>query len=349
MTSWQDILIPVSTSVLKAMEILDKTGLQALVVVNDQRHLLGIITDGDFRRGILTGIPLQDSVARIMNPNPTTVSVDDDAPTILSLMKNKSMHQIPVLDNQNRVVRVEFMGTLLNPEKRENVVVLMAGGLGERLRPLTDDCPKPLLKIGDKPILETIINHFVDFGFEKFYLAVNYKGEMLKDYFDDGSRFGVQIRYVDENKPLGTAGALGLIPDEITRPMIVMNGDLLTKVNFNRLLDSHHDSKAVATMCVREYDFRVPYGVVNMDNGQITSIDEKPVQHFFVNAGIYVLNPECMSLIPKDTYFDMPALFEALAAQKKSVTGFPVREYWLDIGKMDDFEKANGDYVKNFS
>jgi NDP-sugar pyrophosphorylase family protein len=225
----------------------------------------------------------------------------------------------------------------------------MAGGLGTRLGELTRDCPKPLLRVGNKPVLETILENCIEYAFKRFYISVNYKADMLKDYFGDGSRWGVDIRYIEEKKRLGTAGALGLLPEDPTVPLLVMNADVLTKINFKHLLEFHEEHRSVATMCVREYEFQVPYGVVKIDNHRLLDILEKPVHQFFVNAGIYVLNPEAVSMVPKNTYFDMPALFEKLLQDQAETAAFPVREYWLDIGRKDDLERANGDYAEVFS
>jgi NDP-sugar pyrophosphorylase family protein len=225
----------------------------------------------------------------------------------------------------------------------------MAGGLVNRLRPLTDECPKPMLKVGNKPLLETIVENFIEYGFHRFYISVNYMADVVESYFGDGSRWGVDIEYLHEEHRLGTAGALSLLPETPTEAILVMNGDLLTKVNFKQLLDFHYGHQAQATMCVREYDFQVPYGVVKIDGQRITSIDEKPIQRFFVNAGIYVLEPEALDLISSNIFFDMTTLFEKLIELKKEPAVFPIREYWLDIGHLADYNRANGEYRDIFS
>jgi NDP-sugar pyrophosphorylase family protein len=225
----------------------------------------------------------------------------------------------------------------------------MAGGLGTRLRPLTDDIPKPLLKVGNKPILETIIRNFAEHGFVNITISLNYKGDMIKDYFGDGSDFGVNIDYVEENKRLGTAGALSLLKENPHEPFFVMNGDLLTDVNFSHLLDFHSFGNSTATMCVREYEYQVPYGVIQTKDSDITSIVEKPIQKFFVNAGIYVLSPSVFNDIPENEFFDMPTLFNILIEKQKKVSSFPIHEYWLDIGRMSDFEQAQSEYFRIFS
>ena len=220
----------------------------------------------------------------------------------------------------------------------------MAGGLGSRLQPLTEDKPKPLLSVGDKPILETILESFIEQNFRRFYISVNYKADAIKKHFADGGRWNAEIRYLEEETRLGTAGALDLIPERPELPLLVMNGDLLTRVNFRDLLDYHLDQKAQATMCVREYDFQVPFGVVEIEDHHILSIDEKPVHRFFVNAGIYVLEPGLIDLIPKGEYFDMTDLFARAIEKGHETQAFPIHEYWIDVGRIDDLDRANHDH-----
>ncbi len=264
--------------------------------------------------------------------------------------QSKAINQVPVIDNEGVLLGLEVLKELITQDARDNFVVIMAGGLGKRLSPLTESTPKPLLLVGNKPILEIILDSFISQGFKNFFISVNYKADMIKEYFRDGSHISVNINYLEEKESLGTAGPLALLNEQLNQqtdlPLIVMNGDLLTKVNFSSLLEFHADQKAVATMCVREYDLQVPYGVVGIDGDQIKAIDEKPIQKFFVNAGIYVLDPIVTRLIPQGLRYDMPTLFNALRSLDKKTTAFPILEYWLDIGKKDDFEKANDDFTK---
>lgn len=348
MERWRKALVAPEHTIREAIQTIDEGAIQIALVVDGENRLLGTVTDGDIRRGILKGVSLGDSVRCIMNSRPIIADADESREKILETMKQTRLHQIPVVDARGRLVSVEILDELLKVSNRENWVMLMAGGLGSRLRPLTDDCPKPLLKVGSKPLLEIILENFLEYGFRKFYLSVNYKAEMVKEYFGDGARWGADIRYVHEDRRLGTAGALSLLPEKPVLPLIVMNGDLLTKVNFQQLLDFHAEHGAKATMCVREYDLQVPYGVVRIENHRILSIDEKPVQRFFVNAGIYVLEPETLDCIPPSAYFDMPDLFLKLIEQKRETSVFPIREYWLDVGHMEDFARANGDFPEVF-
>ncbi|MFD2170091.1 nucleotidyltransferase family protein [Tumebacillus lipolyticus] len=348
MKSWRQILIPPTASILQAIETIDQGALQIALIVSENNRLLGTVTDGDVRRGILRGVSLDRPVADIMNDHPITASSQDTQETILATMKLRRLQQIPILDQSGIVIGVQVLADMLRAGQRDNWVVLMAGGLGTRLAPLTNECPKPLLKVGSKPLLETIMQNFIEYGFHKFYLSVNYKAEMIRDYFGDGSRFGVEIRYVHEEKRMGTAGALSLLPERPDETFFVMNGDLLTKVNFQQLLDFHGEHGAMGTMCVREYDFQIPYGVVKTDRHRLQGIVEKPVEHFFVNAGIYVLEPSCIDLIPAGEYYDMPSLFEQLIEQQRETSVFPIREYWMDIGQMADYERANGEFAEVF-
>ncbi len=348
MKSWKDSLIKASLSIRKAIEVIDAAGFQIALVVNDENFFLGTVTDGDIRRGILRGCSLDQSVEMIMRKDPTVASVGDDREKILSLMKQRSIHQIPVLDSAGKVIRLELLDELLQTEIKDNWVILMVGGLGKRLSPLTDTIPKPLIAVGKKPILETIIENFIEYGFRNFFLAVNYKDQMIKDYFGDGSRWNVRIEYLSEEKRMGTAGALSLLPQRPQKTFFVMNGDLLTKINLTQLLNFHRESNVTGTMCVREYDFQVPYGVVKMDDRFIQAIDEKPIHRFFVNAGIYVLEPSVLDFIVAKDFFDMPQLFEKIIAEKERAAAFPVREYWLDIGRIDDLERAHQEFPKVF-
>ncbi|MGN7469343.1 nucleotidyltransferase family protein [Brevibacillus sp. SAFN-007a] len=349
MVNWREMLVLPKTPIITTLEIIDKNARQIALVADEEERLLGTVTDGDIRRGLLKGLALTDPISMVMNPSPIVASSYDTRDHILSVMKIKQVHQIPVVNEHGRIVRVEILDDLLHPKMKENWVVLMAGGLGTRLYPLTHDCPKPLLKVGDKPILETILQSFIDQGFHRFYLSVKYKAEMIQQHFGDGSKWGVTIRYLEEQESLGTAGALSLLPEKPSDPFFVMNGDLLTKVNFEQLLDFHKTYQAQATMCVREYDHQVPYGVVRLDKHRLVSIEEKPTQRYFVNAGIYVLDPAVLDYIPQRQFFDMPSLFEyVMKDQQQQAIAFPIREYWLDIGRMADFEKANVEFAEVF-
>jgi len=344
-----EIKISPETSIRQALQVIDTGAMKIALVVDETDRLIGTITDGDIRRGLLRGLGMEDMILDIYNPNPVVTSIHERKEKIIELAVSKRIYQIPLVDDLFRVVELAEIDHLLEREKHANSVVIMAGGQGQRLRPLTNDTPKPMLLVGGKPILETVLHGFHDNGFSNFYISLNYRGIQIKDYFGDGSVFGVKIQYLEEESKMGTAGALSLIGKEQTLPLIIINGDILTRVNFENLLDFHQQNCATATMCIREYGMEVPYGVVGLSQSNIISIEEKPVQQFFVNAGIYVLNPEVLKFIPSGTHIDMTAVFEQLFAAKKAILSYPIREYWMDIGKPEDFRRAETDYKKYFN
>ncbi len=347
MNNWKSIQIYESTSIEKAIEIIDKGGVRGAIVTDQDSFLKGTLTDGDIRRGIIRGVNLKSDVREIMNPTPITIQSEKVA-LAHKLMNEKGLLQIPVVNESNQVLKVIFHESVLENEGLANHVVIMAGGLGSRLGDLTKDTPKPLLKVGKKPILQTIVEGLKESGLSKIFLSVNYKSDHIKNFFGDGSDFSASISYLNEEKKLGTAGSLSLLPKNINEPIIVMNGDLLTKINYVELLEFHKQNNALATMCVREYDFQVPYGVVEMNGLGIKSIKEKPIHRFFVNAGVYVLDPRVLHLIEVDTYVDMTTVFNRLIEEKQKTAVFPIREYWMDIGQLDDFKKANHEFDENF-
>jgi len=344
MATWKDVIVSPQTPLIEAIAKIDASGLQIALVLSPDDSLLGIVTDGNIRRSILEENSRQIPVSEIMNARPTTAMVSMSREKMLALMRLKVFHHLPLVDEADKVVGLVTLDELIGAAERPNWVVLMAGGLGKRLRPLTNECPKPLLMVGGKPILENIIERFAEQGYKRIFLSVNYKAQMIKKHFGVGERWGVQVEYLHEDTRLGTAGALSLLPEKPTVPIIVMNGDLLTHINFDSLLEFHTIHNAVATMAVREFDFQVPYGVVRMDGVHIAAIEEKPTQSYFVNAGIYVLSPEALNYLPDNTFYDMPALFDYLIMVKKVTAAYPLREYWLDIGRLEEFERAQQEW-----
>lgn len=348
MVEWRKVLIPPSFTICETIEKIDSSSLQIALVVDEYDHLLGTVTDGDIRRALLKGVSLHDAVHPIMNAQPVTIKLGEDSRHILFIMKQHKLRHLPMVDENGVLQGVELLEQFIHSPALDYWVMLMVGGLGKRLGSLTRDCPKPLLKVGNKPILETILEKLIESGFHRFYFLVNYKAEMIEQYFGDGSIWGVEIRYLHEKKRMGTAGGLKLLSEKLTQPIIVMNGDLLTKLNFHQLLQFHAEMQVQATMCVRQYDIEVPYGVVKVSNHRLTDIVEKPVHHFFVSAGIYVLEPNVLKYIPDNAYYDMPNLFQKLIAEKTEIAAFPIREYWVDIGKLADFHRANEEYNEVF-
>lgn len=349
MKSWKDVIIQPKTTILETMKIIDATTMQFAAVVDVNMFLLGTVTDGDIRRGILKGLSLDTSISEVMNTSPICEREGYKSLYYKKRMRERKLKQLPLISSDNLLQRIVFSDELELTTKKANKVLLMVGGLGTRLRPLTDTIPKPMLNIGSKPIVETIMESFKNYGFTNFILSVNYKKEIIMDYFQDGTHLGVNIEYIEETKRLGTAGALSLLSEKPSEPFFVMNGDLLTKVNFEQLLDFHYETNSTATMCVREYEYQIPYGVIETENHQLLSIIEKPIHKSFVNAGIYVLNPSALEQVPKGEFYDMPELYKRLMKEQEKVSAFPVREYWLDIGRLDDYEQAKDEYEETFN
>ncbi len=348
MKNYKNILLNPESTIREALKIIDSGAMKIGIVVDENEKLIGTVTDGDIRRGLLNNLSLDDIIESVIFRTPTVCKIDDTKEKILEIALEKKLYQIPIVDNDGKLIGIEEVDELLKPKHKNNKVVLMVGGLGTRLRPLTDKTPKPMLKVGDKPILETIILNFKKYGFTEIILSVSYKSEIIENYFGNGSKFGVNIEYVHEEKRMGTAGALSLIREKLSEPFFVMNGDLLTNINFEHMMDYHVQNHAIATMGVREYDFQVPYGVVNVDGINIKSIEEKPVHNFYVSGGVYVLDSKVLDLIPENEFFDMPTLFEKIIEKNLKSISFPIREYWLDIGRMEEFEKANNEYHEVF-
>jgi dTDP-glucose pyrophosphorylase/CBS domain-containing protein len=339
--NWKKILISEQSSIKDALSIIDKEAMKLALVVDVNQTLLGTVTDGDIRRALIKNLPLSTAVSEIMNSSPITAKMGTPRSELLKAMEDKELLSIPILDS-SKVVGLETLHQVLQQNKYDNPVFLMAGGFGTRLKPLTDNCPKPLLHVGDKPILETTLLYFISCGFSNFFISTHYLPEMIRAHFGDGQRWGVSIKYVHEEEPLGTGGALGLLPEDISElPVIIMNGDILTKINFENLLAFHNEKNAYATMCVREFEYQVPFGVVDSDEYQIKSMVEKPIQRFHVNAGIYVVSKDLINEVQKNERIDMPSLFERHLDQ--NVLVYPFFEYWLDIGRVDDFKRAQVD------
>lgn len=349
--NWHQTLIPVHTTILNAIQLMDTVSLRVLMVINPDQQLLGIITDGDIRRYLLKQASLSETVDQVMNIAAVTATLSDTRSQLLHKMQLHEIMHLPILDHDNKIVGLETFESLFSEKVMDNDVIFMAGGLGKRLHPLTETCPKSLIRIGNKPVSEILLENFIESGFRCFYFSINYKANMIRDHFGSGNQWGVSIQYVEERDALGTAGSLSLLPTMPTKSFFVANSDILTKINFSYLLNYHREHKAHATLCVREYINTVPFGVVEIDknNYRILGVNEKPKKTVFVSAGIYILEPEVLKLLPFNTYCDMPQFLNSLAKEGYNVTAFPIHEYWLDIGRHDDLEKAIKDYPEVFA
>lgn len=350
MTTLDEVMLDLGAKIIDAMEAINRSSAKIALVTDSDRRLLGVVTDGDIRRGILHGIDLNEPVMRILNTSPHVVSTAETETAMLAAMKHHAIHHLPVVDSERRVLRLVTWEELARPAGREAWVVIMAGGLGQRLHPLTETTPKPLLPVGGRPLLEITLDNLARQGFEQFYLSVNYRAEMIEDHFGDGSRFGITIHYLNETERLGTAGALRLLrKDKPKVPLIVINGDILTTVDGRLLLMFHQQHRGPATVCVREHNYRVPYGVVMLNKqGGYDHIDEKPLRQEIISAGINVLSPEALDLLPDQGPVDMPDLLRNVAVKIGAPAIYPLQEYWLDIGHLDDLNRAQSDVLGLF-
>ena len=347
MLETESLLVEPEASIQQVMERIDRNAKGIALVVDDALHLMGTITDGDIRRAILAGLNLSLPVKTLIdrrdtNPEPFTAPFGTSDAELLHMMTEQSIRHIPLLNEEGQVVDVALLSDLVKEFEPPLRAVVMAGGFGMRLRPLTDQLPKPMLPVGKRPLLELIIEQLRLAGIRQVNVATHYKSEMIADHFKDGQAFGVDIRYVKEDQPLGTAGALSLI-EESDEPLLVMNGDILTRVDFRAMLLFHRENGADLTVAVRQYDFDVPYGVVETDGVNVMGISEKPVVRYFINAGIYLLNPAVCRMVPNGQAYDIPDLIAHLIREGYKVVSFPIREYWLDIGKEDHYQQAQMD------
>jgi dTDP-glucose pyrophosphorylase len=341
---WKKILLPANTTLHQAICCMDETSLQILIIVTDGGRLLGTLTDGDIRRGLLRGLEMSSTVESIIHRDPLVVPPQWGRDTVLQLMQANKVHQLPVVDEKRNVVGLHLWDELLAPSKRPNVMVVMAGGRGTRLGAYTEHCPKPLLPIGGKPMLEHIIERAKSEGFDHFVLSVHYLGQMIEEHFGDGERLKVQIDYLREQTPLGTAGALGLLKTRPAESFLVTNGDVLTDIRYGELLDFHIRHGASATMAVRLHEWQHPFGVVKTKGVDIVGFEEKPVARSHINAGVYVLEPNALDLIGVDEHCDMPTLFARVQEKKARTIVYPMHEPWLDVGRPADLERARSDY-----
>jgi dTDP-glucose pyrophosphorylase len=340
----EELIVGPSDSIRHALIRINQGGIQIAFVVDGERRLVGSFTDGDWRRGLEAEVELGDPVSTVMNVAPVTLREGRPERQALALMRRRGVRQLPIVDEQGRLTDIVTMDELLAPGRQPSWIVIMAGGLGTRLRPFTHAVPKPMLPIGDRPLLEIMIEHLAGQGFGTFFLSVNYMPEAMEQHFGDGERLGVSIRYLIETRQLGTAGALALLPEAPTAPVMVMNGDLLTTLDAARLIQFHRDNGAPATICARNYARRIPYGVLKLDERErYAALEEKPLRVELVSAGINVLSPEALALIPSGEPCDMPGLMDSVRERLGAPAVYRMREYWLDIGQIEDLQQAQAD------
>jgi dTDP-glucose pyrophosphorylase len=337
---WRQAILPVDATIQQAIRNLDQVAIKIVLVVNQSGVLEGTISDGDIRRGLLKGLDLNSPIASVIHRDALVVPPEMGREIVMQLMFANMVQQIPVVDEQHHVIGLHLWDKIVTPPNRTNLMVIMAGGMGTRLRPHTENCPKPLLTVAGKPMLEHIIDRAKLEGFNQFVIAIHYLGHMIEAHFGHGERLGVKIDYLREQSPLGTAGALGLITPRPEVPFVVTNGDVITDIRYGELLDFHIRQAASATMAVRVHEWQHPFGVVQTEGLEIVGFEEKPVARSHINAGIYALDPAALSVLPADMHCDMPTLFECLRNQSKRTVAFPMHEPWLDVGQPTDLEQA---------
>lgn len=337
------LVIGQSGSIREAMQRITDNWRELALVTDDSARVIGVVTDGDIRRGLLAGLGLDARVDTVMTKKYISVGIDADRASVLDLMKARSIRHVPIIDAESRLLGVHFMQDLIGASERPNAALVLAGGQGVRLRPLTEHIPKPMVLVAGRPILERIVLHLVGYGVRKVFLAVNYKAETIKEYFGDGTRFGCEIVYLHESEALGTGGPLSLLPQAPEHPLIVMNGDLVTQVDIAELLKFHESRKVSATIAARPYELEIPFGVIREEGGFLSDIEEKPSSYHLINSGVYVLGREAAALVPKNTFFPITDLFAKLLEQGLPVGVYTMKADWIDVGRHEELRRARGE------
>jgi dTDP-glucose pyrophosphorylase len=346
---WRQAILPATATIGQAISNLDRIAIKIVLVVNSAGELEGTICDGDIRRGLLKGLDLTSPITNVIHRNPLVVPPEIGLELVKQLMVANKIQQIPAINEHRQIVGLHFWDELTTPPVRNSLMVIMAGGIGTRLRPFTENCPKPLLHVAGKPMVEHIIEHAKFEGFSHFVLAIHYLGHMIEDHLGNGERLGVRIDYVREQSPLGTAGALELLSPRPETPFVVTNGDVITDIRYGELLDFHIRQHSVATMAVRAHEWQHPFGVVQTRGVEIVGFEEKPVSRSHINAGVYALSPDALSVLSPNLHCDMPTLFERLQAQSKRTVAYPMHEPWLDVGRPADLNRANAGDINSFN
>jgi len=339
-SAWEKTILPLDSTIENAIKILDETGLKIVLVIDERKTLVGTISDGDIRRGLMRGENLASGIESVIWKKPLTVSPDIKRHSVIDLMLQNKILQIPIVDGEMKILGLYIFEDLKTNSRRPNKLLIMAGGKGSRLGALTENCPKPMLQVGSKPILEHIIDNAKNAGFYSFVISIYHLGHIIENYFGTGERFGVKIEYLREDNPLGTAGALKLLNPKPSNPFIVTNGDVLTSIDYGEFLDFHIENGAFATMAVKLHEWQNPYGVVTTNGLRIINYSEKPKVQSHINAGIYVFEPTLLDLIDKSGPFDMPEIFELVQNSKKNFISYPIHEQWVDLGLPEDLSYA---------
>jgi dTDP-glucose pyrophosphorylase/predicted transcriptional regulator len=339
--AWTDVVLSTKSSVGRVVQVLNDTGLRIVLIVDEDGILVGTISDGDIRRGLLKCLDLKSDIESIIHYNPLVVTPELSRNTVSKLMVVNKVQQIPIINEKNQVIGLHIWDEMSLTYDKSNIIVIMAGGRGIRLHPQTENCPKPMLLLADKPILEHIIMNAKLEGFSYFVIAIHYLGNVIEDYFGDVKKLGVKIEYLRENSPLGTAGALSLLNPPPINPIIVTNGDIISDIKYAEILEFHAKNESTATMAVRLHEYKNPFGVVQTQGFEIIGYDEKPIKRDYINAGVYVLEPSTLRNLPYNSHYNMPDLFEVLRRLKSTVIAYPIHEPWIDIGQPRELKTAD--------
>lgn len=338
--NWQKAILSIHSTIQSAIQNLNDSSLKIVLIVNEKGVLQGTLSDGDIRRALLKGLDINCSIENVIHRNPLVAPKNLDRQTVKQIMTANQIYQIPVVDENFLITGLYLWDEVTTLPVRTNKIVIMAGGEGKRLLPHTESCPKPMVLVAGKPMLEHIIERAKLEGFSNFIIATFYLGHMIEDYFGNGEGFGVNISYIKEKSPLGTAGALGLLTPKPNCPFVVTNGDVITDINYGEMLDFHNRNEADATMAVRLHEWQHPFGVVQTDGIEISGFEEKPISRSHINAGIYILSPNSLDMLVNNEPCDMPNLFERLQLINKRTLAYPMHEPWLDIGRPEDLKRA---------
>lgn len=345
--SWTDTLININASIREAIQVLNRVGLRIVIIVNESGKFIGAVSDGDIRRGILKGYTLESSIEKILNADAIVVPEGLPQDVIKRMMLVNKIQQIPIVNNENKVIGLHLWDQINLKQLKPNLFVIMAGGKGTRLLPYTEECPKTLVKVGDKPMIEHIINRAKYFGYKNFLISIYHFGDKIQDYLGDGNELKINLEYLREESPLGTAGALSLISNVPDLPLIITNGDVMSEIDFEEILDFHNRNNAIGTMAVKIFEWQNPYGVVKIDGIDIVSFEEKPTINTHINAGVYVLSPIALKYLEAGKSCTMPDLFEKLRLNSKKIIAYPMHEPWFDVGRPSDLKKANDEILMN--
>ena len=337
---WPKVILSLNSNIEQAIQVLNDVGLRIVLIIDSSGILLGSISDGDIRRGLLRGLDLSSPIESVIQYNPLVVAPEMDKASVIELMIREKIQQVPIVDKNLQIIGLHHWDEINTTNGRSNLMVIMAGGKGTRLHPQTENCPKPMLMLAGKPILEHIINRAKKEGFSNFVISIHHLGHIIEEYFGDGLKLGVNIEYLREEFPLGTAGALSLIQPVPGLSFVVTNGDVISDIRYGELLNFHEQHKPMATMAIRSHEWQNPFGVVQIEGIEITGYVEKPVSRSYINAGVYVIEPAALEFLSKSTPCDMPELFSQIQEKAGRVIAYPLHEQWLDIGRPEDFQEA---------